>query len=73
MRILSKQDKLQPLGYTFSPPRGSQVQWLISDAWNEGMPDNIRKDFEQKMQSAVEKWRKGLSGAQEAVCIAWSF
>lgn len=66
-RILSKQPNLALLDSPYSGCRGQQVGWLMSEEWDQGMPDDTKTAFRAAAAEATEKWRHALAEAGRKV------
>ncbi|KAK8065202.1 hypothetical protein PG997_011949 [Apiospora hydei] len=64
-RILSKQPNLQILDNTFGPARGAQVEWLMGEAWADGMSSDARSAFDRAIEKGVSAWRLALQDCRD--------
>lgn len=66
-RVLSHPENVKLMSHAFSGGRWTQLQWLRSETFEQGMPEPDRSSFDAEMQKALEEWRKNLSEAQDKV------
>lgn len=66
-RMLSKQSRLELLSNPYSGCRGKQVEWLISDDWEQGMSDAAYSEFQASARKATALWQEALVQSQRRV------
>ena len=67
-RMFEKQSNLKMLSHPFGPSRGIQLRWMQSEAFENGMTDEVLSNFQTEVDKGLDTWRSRISEAEAEVC-----
>jgi len=69
--MLSKQTSCEYMDSPFTSARGQQMQWLQSAEYAKGMPEDVRHQYLQNLQTSIAEWETALASADQNVSLRY--
>ena len=66
-RMFEKQDCLKFLTHPYSSSRNTQLDWMQSDSYADGMPADTLSKYESEIEKCNETWRTQLAEVESNV------